>query len=67
MRQRCHDLMEIALRSLALDLDGDGVIDDGELDRRETGGKTSDFRASWKGYTRTSNDSFFTASRGMKH
>ena len=67
MRQRCHDLMEIALRSLALDLDGDGVIDDGELDRRETGGKTSDFRASWRGYTRTSNDSFFTATRGMKH
>jgi hypothetical protein len=67
MRQRCHDLMEIALRSLALDLDGDGVIDDGELDRRETGGKASDFRASWRGYTRTSNDSFFTATRGMKH
>jgi hypothetical protein len=67
MRQRCHDLMEIALRSLALDLDGDGVIDTGELDRRETGGKQSDFRASWKGYTRTSNDSFFTATRGMKH
>ena len=67
MRQRCHDLMETALRSLALDLDGDGVIDTGELDRRETGGKQSDFRASWKGYTRTSNDSFFTATRGMKH
>ena len=67
MRQRCHDLMHVALRSLALDIDGDGVVDEGELDRRETGGKPSDFRASWKGYTRTSNDSFFTATRGMKH
>lgn len=67
MRSRCKDLLDIALRSLALDVDGDGVIDEGELDRRETGGKQTDFRASWKSYTRTSNDSFFTASRGMKH
>ena len=67
MRTRCKQLLEIALRSLALDVDGDGVIDDGELNRRETGGKQTDFRASWKGYTRTSNDSFFTATRGMKH
>jgi hypothetical protein len=67
MRTRCKQLLDVALRSLALDVDGDGVIDDGELDRRETGGKQTDFRASWKGYTRTSNDSFFTATRGMKH
>ena len=67
MRTRCQELMEVALRSLALDVDGDGVIDDGELNRRESGGKTTDFRASWKTYTRTSNDSFFTSSRGMRH
>ena len=67
MRTRCQELMEVALRSLALDVDGDGVIDDGELNRRESGGKTTDFRASWKNYTRTSNDSFFTSSRGMRH
>tara|TARA_Y100000114_G_scaffold44070_1_gene39682 strand:- start:13059 stop:14006 length:948 start_codon:yes stop_codon:yes gene_type:complete len=67
MRSRCKDLLDIALRSLALDVDGDGVIDQGELDRRETGGKQTDFRASYKGYTRTSYDSFFTATRGMKH
>ncbi len=67
LRTRCSELMEIALRSLALDLDGDGVVDDGELDLRETGGKPTDFRASWKNYTRTSNDSFFTATRGMRH
>lgn len=67
MRNRCSELMEIALRSLALDLDGDGVIDSGELDLRESGGKTTDFRASWKNYQRSSNDSFFTATRGMRH
>jgi len=67
MRTRCSELMQVALRSLALDLDGDGVIDSGELDLRESGGKTTDFRASWKNYTRTSNDSFFTATRGMRH
>ena len=67
MRSRCKDLLDIALRSLALDVDGDGVIDEGELDRRETGGKKTDFRASWKSYERTSNDSFFTATRGMRH
>ena len=67
MRTRCSELMEIALRSLALDLDGDGVIDSGELDLRESGGKTTDFRASWKNYQRSSNDSFFTATRGMRH
>jgi hypothetical protein len=67
MRTRCHDLMQKAFRTLALDLDGDGVVDEGELDRRETGGKQTDFRASWKNYTRSSNDSFFTATRGMRH
>ena len=67
MRTRCQSLLDISFRSLAVDIDGDGVIDDGELDRRETGGKQTDFRASWKSYTRTSNDSFFTATRGMKH
>lgn len=67
MRARCQSLLEISFRSLAVDIDGDGVIDDGELDRRETGGKQTDFRASWRSYTRTSNDSFFTATRGMKH
>lgn len=67
MRARCKDLLDIALRSLALDIDGDGVIDDGELDRRESGGKATDFRASWKNYKRSSNDAFFTAKRGMKH
>ena len=67
MRTRCSELMEIALRSLALDLDGDGVIDSGELDLRESGGKKTDFRASWKNYQRTENDSFFTAKRGMRH
>lgn len=67
MRTRCSELMEIALRSLALDLDGDGVVDDGELDLRESGGRTTDFRASWSNYVRSSNDSFFTSSRGMRH
>mgnify|MGYP003135951738 CR=1 FL=1 len=67
MRTRCSELMEIALRSLALDLDGDGVIDSGELDLRESGGKTTDFRASYKNYERTEYDSFFTATRGMRH
>jgi len=67
MRTRCSELMEIALRSLALDLDGDGVVDDGELDLRESGGRTTDFRASWSNYVRSSNDAFFTSSRGMRH
>jgi len=67
MRTRCQELMEVALRSLALDVDGDGVIGAGELNRRGSGGKTADFRASWRTYTRTSNDSFFTSSRGMGH
>ena len=67
MRSRAKELLEIAFRSLALDKDGDGVIDSGETDIRESGGRTSDFRASWGSYTRSSNDSFFTSSRGMKH
>jgi len=67
MRNRCKELMEIAFRSIALDLDGDGVIDENELDLRESGGRTSDFRASWKSYNRSSNDSFFIAKRGMRH
>jgi len=67
MRERCHDLMSSALRSIALDLDGDGVVDEGELDLRRDGGSSRDFRASWRTYSKTANDSFFNPVRGMRH
>jgi len=67
MRERCHELMSSALRSIALDLDGDGVVDDGELDLRREGGSARDLRASWRGYTKSANDSFFNPARGMRH
>lgn len=67
MRQRCQDLMDISLRSLALDRDGDNVIDDGEIDIAKKGGSAQDFRASWSGYNKTAYDSTFTPTRGMRH
>ena len=67
MRERCDELLDIALRSITLDLDGDGIVDTGEEDLRRVGGNAQDFRASWKAYTKSSNDSFFTPARGQRH
>ena len=67
MRARCIELMDLALRSVDLDLDGDGVIDDGEIDLEKQGGKSTDFRASWKSYNKTEYDKDFTPSRSMRH
>ena len=67
MRERCGELMDRALQSIALDLDGDGVIDAGETDLQRSGGSANDFRASWRSYSKTANDNFFNPSRGMRH
>lgn len=67
MRTRCNELMNSALRSISLDLDGDGVIDSDEENLRRVGGSSRDFRASWKTYSKSSNDKFFTPVRGMRH
>jgi hypothetical protein len=67
MRERCAELMAKALQSIALDLDGDGVVDAGETDLQRSGGSETDFRASWRSYSKTANDSFFNPARGMRH
>jgi len=67
MRQRCQELMDISLRSLALDRDGDNVVDDTELDVAKKGGSARDLRASWSSYAKTAYDATFTPTRGMRH
>ncbi len=67
MRTRCDDLLNNALSSVTIDIDGDGVIDEGEENLSKVGGSAKDFSASWKTYTKSSNDSFFTPGRGMRH
>jgi hypothetical protein len=67
MRAQYERLMNLALRSVTLDLDGDGVVDSGEEDLRRSGGSKTDFRASYKGYTKSENDDFFKIARGMRH
>ena len=67
MRERYHELMALALRSVTLDLDGDGEVDAGEENLRREGGSKDDFRASWKTYTKSENDAFFKIARGMRH
>lgn len=67
MRQRCEDLMDISLRSLALDRDGDNVVDDNELDVAKKGGSARDLRASWSSYNKSDYDKTFTPTRGMRH
>jgi len=67
MRNRCHELLDSALSGVALDLDGDGIVDAGEENLSKIGGSSRDFRASWRTYSKSSNDSFFTPARGMRH
>ena len=67
MRARCTELLNRALESVAIDADGDGVIDEGESNISQVGGSATDLRASWRGYNKNANDSFFTPVRGMKH
>jgi len=49
------------------DLDGDGLVDSGEEVLSRKGGGPTDFRASWRTYSKSANDSFFTPKRGMRH
>ena len=67
MRARCEELMNKALSTISLDLDGDGLVDSGEEALVRKGGSPSDFRASWRTYSKSANDSFFTPKRGMRH
>ena len=67
MRQRCRELTDSALRTITLDLDNDGVIDDGESNLRRKGGNAGDFAASFSSYVKSENDKFFTPSRGQRH
>ena len=67
MRERCMELMDLALRSVAIDRDGDNVVDDGELDQAKSGGSARDLRASWRSYQRTAYDQTFSPTRGMRH
>lgn len=67
MRTRCAELLERALKSIALDLDGDGIVDEGEIDLERAGGSANDFRASWKSYNKSGTDLTFTPARGMRH
>ena len=67
MRARCMELLDLALRTVDLDLNGDGVLDEGELNLEKAGGKSTDFRASWKAYNKSSYDATFNPARGMRH
>jgi len=67
MRERCMQLLDISLRSLALDRDGDNIVDEGELDIAKKGGSFRDMRASWRSYSKTQYDQTFTPTRGMRH
>ena len=67
MKTRYHEMLDLALRSVTLDLDGDGVVDSGEENLRREGGSSTDFRASYKSYTKSENDDFFKIARGMRH
>ncbi len=67
MRTRCEELTDKALATISLDLDGDGIVDSGEEILPRSGGSARDFRASWRFYSKTASDSFFTPKRGMKH
>ena len=67
MRARCMELLDLALRTVDLDLNGDGILDDGEINLEKSGGKSTDFRASWRTYNKTERDKSFIPSRAMRH
>ena len=67
MRARCMELLDLALRTVDLDLNGDGILDDGEINLEKSGGKSTDFRASWKSYNKADYDKSFTPARAMRH
>lgn len=67
MRTRCEELLDSALSSVTLDIDGDGVIDSNEENLSKVGGSARDFRASWSSFNKNKYDEFFTPKRGMRH
>ena len=67
MRARCEELLDSALSSVTLDIDGDGIIDSNEENLSKVGGSARDFRASWRFYNKNEYDKRFTPKRGMRH
>lgn len=67
LRVRYEELLKLALRLVAIDKDGDGIVDEGDLDNAQIGGSARDLRASFATYTKSANDTFFSPARGMRH
>ena len=67
MKTRCLELLDLALKSVDLDLNGNGIIDDGETNLEKAGGKRTDFRASWKSYQPSDYEKTFQPTRAMRH
>ena len=67
MKARCLELLDLALKSVDLDLNGNGIIDDGETDLEKAGGKRTDFRAAWKSYQPSDYEKTFQPTRAMRH
>jgi len=65
LRNRAIELYELAMRSVALDIDKDGIIDEGELDQRVSGVK-SDMRGNFKNRQKTEYEETFVIKRGMR-
>ena len=66
MRERAINLFNLTLRTVDLDLNSDGVLDEGEENIRESGSKRADFRASFTGRTPTAYETTFEIKRGMR-
>ena len=65
MRTRSIELYELAMRSVSLDRDKDGIIEDGELDQRVSGVK-NDLRGNFASRQTTSYEDTFIVKRGMR-
>jgi hypothetical protein len=67
MRERYQEMLKLALRLVAIDKDGDGIVDEGDLDNAQTGGSARDLRASWSTYTQELQRHLLHSLRGMRH
>jgi hypothetical protein len=65
MRTRAKELYDLAMRSVSLDRDKDGIIEDGELDQRVSGVK-ADLRGNFASRQPTNYESTFVVKRGMR-
>jgi hypothetical protein len=66
LRTRAIELTDLAMKTIAIDTDGDGIVDTPEIDQRLKGGLRTDIRGNFAGRTIPDYENLWQPTRGMR-